>query len=50
MISVLRLRGPGYRLKCLLSLKRELSDLPENDRNYIEGSSNHLGAAGALAV
>jgi len=31
------IRGPGYRLKCLLSLKRELSDLPENDRNYIEG-------------
>jgi glutathione S-transferase len=31
------INGPGYRLKCLLSLKQELSDLRETDRGYIEG-------------
>ena len=31
------IKGPGYRLKCLLSLKQELADLGETDRNFIEG-------------
>ena len=31
------INGPGYRLKCLLSLKQELLDLSEHDRDLIKG-------------
>jgi glutathione S-transferase len=31
------INGPGYRLKCLLDLKKQLTDLTETDRELIRG-------------
>ena len=37
------INGPGYRLKCLLSLKQELANLQVTDRNNIEGFLKSAG-------